>query len=160
MGESCLSFFSLLAGVRRGGVLSPVLFSIFLDDLILKVKKKKTDVGRYLSTCYVDIFLFADDILLLSFTLTGLQTLFYTCERALEELDMRVNAAKSMCIRFEHRFDAPCVKLMSIHGETLKWVSKCRYLGVYFTRRRTFRSSYDSAKSSFFRAFNAIYSKV
>jgi len=35
-------------------------------------------------------FLFADDILLLSPTLTGLQTLFNTFERELEELDMRV----------------------------------------------------------------------
>ena len=38
--------------------------------------------------------------------------------------------------------------------------AKCRYLGVYFTSGRSFRCSYDSAKSSFFRAFNAIYSKV
>jgi len=73
---------------------------------------------------------------------------------------MRVNAAKSMCIRFGHRFDAPCVERMSIHGDTLKWVSTYRYLGVYFTSRRTFRCSYDCAKSSFFRAFNAIYSEV
>jgi len=51
---------------------------------------------------------------------------------------------------------------MSIHSNTLKWVSKCRYvyLGVYFTSGRTFRCSYNSAKSSFFRAFNAIHSKV
>jgi len=55
----------------------------------------------------------------------GLQTLFNTCERELEELDMRVNAAESMCIRFGYQFDAPRVELMSIHGNILKWVSKC-----------------------------------
>jgi len=135
-----------------------VLFSIFIDDLILKVIK--TNVGCHIYNNCVSIFLFADDILLLSPTITGLQSLFNTCERELEKLDMRVNAAKSMCIRFGQRFDAPCVELTSIHGDSLKWVSKCRYLGVYFTSGRSFRCSYDSAKSRFFRAFNAIYSKV
>jgi len=62
-----------------------------------------------------------------------------------------------MCIRFGRRFDAPCVELMSsIHGDTPKWVSKYRYLGVYFTSGRTFRCSYDSAKVSFFRAFSKV----
>jgi len=56
-------------------------------------------------------------------TLTGLQTLFNICECELEELDMHVNAAKSMCIRFGHRLDAPCVEFMSIHDDFLKWVS-------------------------------------
>jgi len=45
-----------------------------------------------------------------------------------------------------------CVKLTSIHGNTLKLVSKCHYLGVYFTSGRTFKCSYDSAKASFVRA--------
>ena len=34
---SCYShFFSLLAGVRQGGVLSPLLFAIFIDSLVDK----------------------------------------------------------------------------------------------------------------------------
>jgi len=66
----------------------------------------------------------------------SLFTLFNKCERELEELDrhMRVKAAKSICIRFRHRFDAPCDELMSIHGDTHKWVSKCRYFG-YFSQK-------------------------
>jgi len=102
VGESRLSF-SLYAGVRQGGVLSPVLFSILINDLILKVKK--TDVKCYRYTSCVSFFLFADDILLLSPSSSGLQTSLNTREREREELDMRVSAAKSMCIRFGHRFD-------------------------------------------------------
>ena len=58
-----------------------MLFSIFIDDLILKVIK--TNVGCHISNNCVCIFLFADDILLLSPTITGLQSLFNTCEREL-----------------------------------------------------------------------------
>ena len=72
---------------------------------------------------------------------------------------MRVNAAKSVCIIFGQRFDAPCVELTSIHGDSLKWVSR-RYLGVFFTIGRTFKCSFDYAKSKFIRAFDAINSKI
>ena len=105
----------------------------------------KTNVGCYISGNCISISLFVDDILLFSPTITGRQSLFNSCERELEGLDMRVNAAKSMCIRFGQRFDVPCVELTSIHGDSLKWVSKCRYLGVYFTCGRTFKCSVDDA---------------
>ena len=49
--------------------LSPILFSIFTDDLIYKV------IEDLFSNC-VRIVLFADDILLVASTVTGLQRLF------------------------------------------------------------------------------------
>ena len=35
-----------------------------------------------------------------------------------------------------------------------------RYLGVYLVSGRTFKCCFDNAKSKFFRAFNAINSKI
>ena len=92
--------------------------------------------------------------------MTGLQLLFTTCESELERLVMRVNSLKSMCIRFGPRFDFPCAEIISCNGVSLKWIDSCRYLGVHFKSGRTFRCSYENSKQSFFRAFNAILSKV
>jgi len=53
--RSCYShFFSLLACVRQGGVLSPLLFAIFIDSLVDKVRL--TGVGCYMSYLCVSIF--------------------------------------------------------------------------------------------------------
>ena len=152
------SFFSLRAGVRQGGVLSPLLFSLAIDSIVSKIKS--ANVGCYISTICCCIFLYADDILLLSPTVTGLQILLSVCEKELVELDMRINAKKSMCIRFGPRYNVQCTELVLLDGSTLKWVDNCRYLGVFFVGGRTFRCCYDNAKSKFFRAFNSIFAKV
>jgi len=70
--NACVSsFFRLMAGVRQGGVLSPFLFAIFIDNLVDKVKA--TGVGCYLLSFCVSIFLYADDILLIAPSVSALQ---------------------------------------------------------------------------------------
>ena len=57
-------FFNLIAGVRQGGVLSPLFFAIFIDQLVERVKS--LNVGCNISTVCCSIFLYADDILLVA----------------------------------------------------------------------------------------------
>jgi hypothetical protein len=151
-------FFSLTAGVRQGGVLSPIFFSIYIDNLVAKVKSMNT--GCYISLLCCSIFLYADDILLLSPSITGLQLLIDTCEKELDNIDMLINVKKSVCTRFGSRFNKPCAELVSNHGGSIKWSTHCDYLGIQFISGCAFRCKHDDAKSRFFRAFNAIYSKV
>jgi Reverse transcriptase (RNA-dependent DNA polymerase) len=80
-------FFRLRAGVRQGGVLSPLLFSLAIDSIVYRTKS--TNAGSYKSTFCCSIFLYADDILLLSLTVTGLQILLSVCENELVDLGMR-----------------------------------------------------------------------
>ena len=138
--------------------MSPVLFAIFIDDIVFSVKT--TNAGCYVSFLCCSIFLYADDILLIAPTITALQLILNACELELLDLDMRVDVKKSACIRFGPRYNFECSEIISSFGGSIKWVESCRYLGVFFVSGRTFKCCFDDAKSRFFRSFNSIFSKV
>ena len=123
--------FELKAGVRQGGVLSPLLFAIYIDSIVLKAKDCNS--GFFISFMSVNIFLYADDIILIVPTTTGLQCLINVCESEIVKLDMRINVSKSMCVRFGPRFDKPCSELTSIHGDTLSGLIAVGIYGCTFS---------------------------
>ena len=45
-------------------------------------------------------------------------------------------------------------------GQALRWVDNIHYLGVFISCSTKFSCSFDSAKRSFYRNFNAIFGKV
>ena len=61
--------YQLLAGIRQGGVLSPVLFSIYVNDLLDKFAKS----GCYFKGIPLSAIMYADDIILLSPSICELQ---------------------------------------------------------------------------------------
>ena len=46
--------FHISCGVRQGGVLSPVLFSVYVDELIVKLRS--SGYGIYIGSLFVDAF--------------------------------------------------------------------------------------------------------
>jgi len=150
--------FTLTCGIRQGGVLSPYLFAVYIDDLIIDIVKQSVGcTSHFVSVCIV---VYADDILLLAPSVAALQRLVSLCELNLQSLDLAINIKKSICTRIGPRFNAPCTKITTFDGSTLQWVDSIRYLGVFIVRSRIFKCSLHHAKQSFFRAFNAIYGKV
>jgi len=157
-GSTFSDMFSLSRGIRQGGVLSPHLFAVYIDDLINVVEN--TGVGCRMCSVPTCIILYADDILLLAPSVTALQTLLSVCELALLKIDLHINATKSVCLRIGPRSNNPCRKILTTNGQPLNWESNIRYLGVFILSSRQFKCLYDNAKRKFYGAFNAIYGKI
>jgi len=89
--------------------MSPLLFAVCVDDL---AKCCDCNRGMY-------IVLYADDILLLTPTVSELRNLLNTCERELQALDLVINVKKSCCLRIGPRNDVNCERLCSLSGTFL-----------------------------------------
>src|ERR1051325_10527245 len=69
--------FQVTAGVRQGGILSPALFLVYVDDMLIILTK----LGCKISMQSVGALLYADDdLLLLSPSISQIQILLTVCE--------------------------------------------------------------------------------
>ena len=62
--NSVSDYFTISNGCKQGGVLSPVLFSIYLDQLIAQLRH--LGLGCYMNGLFTGVFIYADDITLLA----------------------------------------------------------------------------------------------
>ena len=69
--------FRVSAGVRQGGCLSPILFSINVNTLIVSIRNSNS--GCHVKMLNLGIIMYADDIVLVSASLVQLQKLVDVC---------------------------------------------------------------------------------
>ena len=95
--------FTIVNGVKQGGVLSPTLFTNYIDDLLDQLKK--SNVGCNVGNIYCGAFGYADDILLIAPTKTGLNKMISIAESFANTFDIIFNALKCKYMVFRKNDD-------------------------------------------------------
>ena len=156
--QDCLSrMFLMKQGIRQGGVLSPVLFALYVDDVLKRLNS--SSFGCNLFGLDLSALMYADDIILLTTSVEHLQKLLDLCNHEFGDVGLKINVSKCAAIRNGPRFKLPCADLF-IGKEVVPWVYEIKYLGVTFTQGSFLKVSLHANKVKFFSAFNSIYARL
>lgn len=128
-GSASSDYFTVRNGVKQGGVISPLLFSMYLDHLLLELKS--SGYGCYIGNTFTGALAYADDIVLLSPSLYGMQKMLNICETYSKQYDVTFNAMKSKVLIFDNkREDIYDIRLKLYNAELP--ISKCeKHLGCF-----------------------------
>ena len=134
LGGKRSSSFQLTNGTRQGSVLSPVLFSVYLDDLLTELRALQ--LGCHIGGWWYGALGYADDLILLAPNREVLQKMLVVCERYGAEHNLVFSTdpvpklSKTKCIYFCGRngnvkYPAPVI----LDGKPLPWVDHAVHLG-------------------------------
>ena len=146
------TWFTVCAGVRQGGVLSPDLYNIYVDGLIKILQS--SGIGCYVSETFAAALFYADDMCILAPSLKGLQRLLDLCSTYCADWDICLNPKKSANMYFGRPTE---IKFKpTLDGAPVQWVKEWKYLGVVLKNGSKFGCSVTERVKSFYRSLNSI----
>lgn len=151
------SCFSVHSGVRQGSAISPALFNLFVNEFIVNLKN--CSAGCAINGHFVGAIMYADDLIILSPTVAGLQKMLACCEETSKNLGLEFNCMKCSCTAI-----GPASKYvisgMSLCNHVINWSNSFKYLGVNFTAGKKLMVDIIPVKRKFFVACNCILGKA
>ena len=90
--------FQMKNGIKQGSVLSPFLFSLYLDCLLMKLNN--CGVGCHISSRSVNALAYADDLVLIGPTVNSMKILLNITERYGNDFSVNFNPDKSYIMYF------------------------------------------------------------
>jgi len=141
------------SGIRQGGVLSPSLFNVYADMFINNVLINNSSC--YINRCCVACIMYADDLMLLSSSVSGLQKLLDVSAMTAKELCLQFNDRKSHCIVFGPRYQCKATALY-LYDKPLQWVCSVKYLGVTLMSAKKISFDLNQVRRKFFGCVNSI----
>ena len=115
------SSFKVCHGVKQDGVLSPILFAVYVNSLLGRLEQ--SGVGCLIGGHFVGALAYADGVTLVAPSRSGIHTLINVCEQFARDYDITFNGSKSQLMFFKGRFSngSAC----SFHGNR-QYVEACK----------------------------------
>ena len=156
--NGCYSFeFCVHSGVRQGSSLSPSVFNVFINQFLTSLRSHR--YGCHISSYFVGAVLYADDLILLSASVSGLQRSLNVCYHISLDLGLNFNGKKSFCIAFGPGFNE-CRFPLKLGDQLIEWKSCLKYLGVVFITGAKLTVDTSSITRKYYAACNSVFSKA
>ena len=128
IGNKQSDHFPVSTGLRQGCVLSPLLFSLYINGLVMELKRKRC--GVECGDLLIPGLLFTDDTSLFGEDVEGLEQSLMVLEEWCSRWRMKVNVEKSATMHFRKKsFCNGNVHEFFIGREVIPMVTKYKYLG-------------------------------
>ena len=118
--------FTVSNGVKQGGVLSPTLFSIYVNGLLDELEV--SGYGCKIGDAFVGCISYADDLIILCASLHGIKCMIRICENLAISHFIKFNGNKSKLMIYSRNPNEPIVDI-KVFGETVEMVTEMTYLG-------------------------------
>ena len=145
---SLSDIFNSNVGLFQGEITSPILFSLFINDIELSLQNG-INAGMTLEQISIYLLLFADDAVLFSETQEGLQESLYNLEAYCDKWNLTVNIEKTKVMVFRKGGSISKAFKWTYKGQELEIVNNFNYLGIVM-----------SSGGSFVPATNTLYGKA
>ena len=119
--------FSVSNGVKQGGILSPVLFSIYTDTMLSSLRD--SGVGCYIGSSFCGALAYADDVVLLAPSKSALRRMLDVAGHCADKLSLRFNGLKSQYLVFKSRCDGRADSFIDFCGVRVPQSTEGLHLG-------------------------------
>jgi len=135
-GGAMTDYFTALNGVKQGAVLSPILYCVYIDDLLLILSK--AGVGCFIGLHFVGALAYVGDLVLLAYAASAMRKLLAICEDYIREYKISFNALKSKCLvalrkNCRNTFKKVNDCIFYIDGRMIDFVQSFSHLGRLIT---------------------------
>jgi hypothetical protein len=138
-------FFECPVGLRQGCIMSPVAFSLFINELASAVDNRGMHGIQFLpGLVELYLLLFADDIVLLSYTAMGLQNQINVLAESCKNLHLTINNEKTKVMVFRKGGFLGKNEKWKLNGKLLDVVNEYNYLGFVFTTKISMKRGVDA----------------
>jgi hypothetical protein len=148
------SFFQYKRGVRQGCILSPLLFIIYINEIPSPFEKTLSDPFVLPNGTPINSLLYADDLVILSRSQSGLQNCLNELHKWCEKWLMKINIKKTKVVIFQKRNSKiPNLKFHTGNQE-IDITKEYTYLGLKLNQNGKFKIAQQQLSE---KALHALY---
>ena len=159
LGGHLTEWFGISGGVRQGDNLAPTLFAMFINSLTNEINQLNEGITIDNGRLNLSILLFADDIVLISETETGLQRQLNALHNWVKKNRMACNMDKTKIVHFRNKNKDQTNFNFKLGAEPISKASNYKYLGLTLDEFLDFGFTTDILATSGSRALGALTSK-